>query len=242
MPKGGKRSGAGRRSSGRTKELHLYVKPETDAKLSAIARSKKVPKGQVVENLVEGIMLQIKVTRTVEFANKEKLNGGNCVFVSPGVYDLELMTLTNPSNPNQSAEFYHLIGTNAVIEKTALENRLAENLNTLQVVYPSPENEDVRTLGELIDCIVDKDASLSIITMPQLAVAIQLACAYFNLKSENLKRFDGKTVAYLNLKDDFDRLQSQKPLPLADLLDVLDSLVQAIRELEEFCGIPFLDK
>ncbi len=53
MPKGGKRTNAGRRSSGRTKELHLYVTPETDAKLSAIAKQQKIPKGQILENLLE---------------------------------------------------------------------------------------------------------------------------------------------------------------------------------------------
>lgn len=65
MPKGGRRSGAGRRSTGRTKELRLYVTPEVDEKLSAIAKAQKVPKGQIVENLLK----QHEVTMYIDTAD-----------------------------------------------------------------------------------------------------------------------------------------------------------------------------
>ncbi|HEY9610530.1 hypothetical protein [Allocoleopsis sp.] len=151
MAKGGKRSGAGRPSTGRTKELRLYVTPEADEKLSAIAQSRKVSKGQIVEEFMSDI--------------------------------------------------------------------------------------DVKTLGKLVDAIVDTNETLTIYTMPNLAAKMQLACEYFNLVRKDLERFDGKTAAYFNLVDCFTRLEDSQPLPLVDLLDELDDLIRAIRKLEEFCGI-----
>jgi hypothetical protein len=53
MPKGGKRIGAGRRSTGRTEEVCVYLTPEGKKKLDAIAKQQKIPKGQVLENLLE---------------------------------------------------------------------------------------------------------------------------------------------------------------------------------------------
>lgn len=233
MPKGGKRLGAGRPSTGRTEEERVYLSPKAKAKLSAIAKAQKVPKGQIVENLlISEKTMQIQVNRTVEFADQTKLNGGSCVNLVPGTYTLELVTLENPAKPWESAEFYRVQGTKAVISQKGLEMMVAESL-TVKLI-----NEDVKGLGQLINSIVDINVNLTILTMPQLAVAIQLACAYFNLRQDELKRFEGKTGAYRDLRDAFGRLQSPKPLPLVDLLDVLDSLIRGIRDLEEFCGIP----
>lgn len=54
MPRGGKRSGAGRpKVRIATRSVTLYLSVEGEQKLNAIAKAQKVPKGQVVEDFLK---------------------------------------------------------------------------------------------------------------------------------------------------------------------------------------------
>jgi hypothetical protein len=85
MRKGGRRSGAGRRSTGRTKSVRLYLSPEGEKILDASAELRKVPKGQVVDELLKqyGEERMNKVGQSCKQLKLNKTEQGFVLFCHP---------------------------------------------------------------------------------------------------------------------------------------------------------------
>ena len=71
MPRGGRRPGAGRhKTSTSTEQVTIYLTKQGKQKLSAIAQSKKVPKGQIVEDLLN----QYELTQMSDIILTQEVN------------------------------------------------------------------------------------------------------------------------------------------------------------------------